>query len=387
MVKVTVVGGGIGGLTAAVAAREHGYDVELHEAHPRLGGRAWTTGGARKANWGPHAVYADGPMWRWLDERGLARPAHRFPKGAKATFRVDGDGRRLPPQRFTRAVLDLRRADAPVDRSFTDWASERIDDPLTAAQVASFMGVATFVHDPGSLSAAFIAERLRRVMSFPPQVRYFEGGWGTLVDRLAAHARHLGVRIATSSPVDALPGGGPVVLAVPLAAASRLLGTELSWTGARTALLDVAIAKRRGDSFITADLDEGGWAEAFSRPDRTVCPPDEHLVQAQIGMRPGELLDEAVARAERLLDAGYAAWRDRTRWRRQARVEGESGAVDLPGTTWRDRPQIDRGDGVYLVGDMVAAPGLLGEVSHASALSAIAALSRSVPATSGTPAG
>ena len=41
-----------------------------------------------------------------------------------------------------------------------------------------------------------------------------------------------------------------------------------------------------------------------------------------------------------------------------------------PGTSWRDRPAVDRGDGVFLAGDMVAAPGLLSEVSWASALEA-----------------
>ncbi len=51
-------------------------------------------------------------------------------------------------------------------------------------------------------------------------------------------------------------------------------------------------------------------------------------------------------------------------------MDARSGALDLPGITWRDRPAIDRGDGVFLVGDMVAAPGLLAEVSFASALEA-----------------
>jgi phytoene dehydrogenase-like protein len=37
---VTVVGGGLGGLVAAVAAREAGFAVTLHEAHRELGGRA-----------------------------------------------------------------------------------------------------------------------------------------------------------------------------------------------------------------------------------------------------------------------------------------------------------------------------------------------------------
>ena len=48
--------------------------------------------------------------------------------------------------------------------------------------------------------------------------------------------------------------------------------------------------------------------------------------------------------------------------------------MDLPGTSWRDRPAIDRGDDVYLVGDMVAAPGLLAEVSHTAALTAVASI-------------
>lgn len=50
---------------------------------------------------------------------------------------------------------------------------------------------------------------------------------------------------------------------------------------------------------------------------------------------------------------------------------GRTGAVDLPGTSWRDRPAVDRGDGVYLAGDQVAAPGALGEVSFTNALEAV----------------
>jgi hypothetical protein len=51
-------------------------------------------------------------------------------------------------------------------------------------------------------------------------------------------------------------------------------------------------------------------------------------------------------------------------------MEGRTGALDHPGFSWRDRPAVDRGGGVYLAGDAVAAPGLLSEVSVASALEA-----------------
>ena len=42
----------------------------------------------------------------------------------------------------------------------------------------------------------------------------------------------------------------------------------------------------------------------------------------------------------------------------------------MPGSSWRDRPSVDRGDGVFLAGDMVAAPGCLSEIACASALEA-----------------
>jgi hypothetical protein len=69
-------------------------------------------------------------------------------------------------------------------------------------------------------------------------------------------------------------------------------------------------------------------------------------------------------------DASFRGWSERTVWRRQQVMDAMTGAVDLPGTTWRDRPAIARGDGVYLAGDWVAAPGLLSEVAFASAVEA-----------------
>ena len=49
-------------------------------------------------------------------------------------------------------------------------------------------------------------------------------------------------------------------------------------------------------------------------------------------------------------------------------MDGRTGALDFPGQTWRDRPAIDRGDGVFVAGDMVAAPGCLSEIAWSSAL-------------------
>jgi hypothetical protein len=51
-------------------------------------------------------------------------------------------------------------------------------------------------------------------------------------------------------------------------------------------------------------------------------------------------------------------------------MDARTGALDLPGTTWRDRPAIDRGEGVFICGDQVAADGCLAEVSFGSAMAA-----------------
>jgi hypothetical protein len=87
-------------------------------------------------------------------------------------------------------------------------------------------------------------------------------------------------------------------------------------------------------------------------------------------IRPGESADQAGLRLERLLDLGLVDWRERETWRRRQVMDARSGALDPPGASWRDRPAVDRGDGVFVAGDMMAAPGLLAEVSWASALEA-----------------
>lgn len=365
----TVVGGGIAGLVAAVTAAEGGATVELHEARSQLGGRARSSAGPFVANWGPHAVYRDGPLWAWLAARGIL-PPHARPLATGYRVRHRGVVRRRPPAALLRSLPLLRRP-APVDESFRSWVARHRGDGAAAAWSGA-AGVLTCVHDPGELSAAFVAGRLRRVTTLSPNARYPRGGWTSLIDRLAAHARERGVRMATSSRVDSLPTGrGPVVVAVEAPAARRLLGDQaLGWHGARTVLLDVGLTARRGDPFIVADLDEAAWVERFSGPDPSLAPAGHSLVQALAGLRPGEDLASGVARVEALLDAGYPGWRAREVWRRRAAVDGASGAVDPPGTTWRDRPAIDRGDGVWLAGDWVAAPGLFAEVAWSSGVTA-----------------
>jgi phytoene dehydrogenase-like protein len=137
-----------------------------------------------------------------------------------------------------------------------------------------------------------------------------------------------------------------------------------------TLCLDVGLSHRRGDPFVVSDMDEAGWIERFSAADSSLAPKGEELVQAQMPIRPGESTEQAQARLQRLMDASLPGWRERETWRRRQVMDARTGALDMPGSTWRDRPAVDRGDGVFLAGDMVAAPGLLSEVSWASAIEA-----------------
>ncbi|MFC8127100.1 FAD-dependent oxidoreductase [Streptomyces sp. NPDC057302] len=380
---LTVIGGGFAGLTAAISAAEAGARVTIHEAHHTLGGRARTAEGAYRTNEGPHALYNGGPHWTWLKQRDLIGPLAPLPaiEGTRLRLHHQGRLRRTPPLAMLK-LLRRKPEQAPVDVDFMTWATAEVGEEGARA-AAHYIAVATFHHDPGSLSARFVHERLRRATKLPPEAHYPRGGWGSVIDRMATLAWNLGVRVETLSRVDTLaplptpapglgPAPGPVIVATSLPAARHLLQDDsLQWTGARTALVDLALNSRKGDPFAIADLDGTGWIERFTSQDRTLAPAGQDLVQGQIPLSPAESKADGVARADHLLDLGFPDWRDRLLWRRDSVSNGRTGAVDLPGTTWRDRPAIDRGNGVYLAGDQVAAPGLLSEVSFNSALEAV----------------
>jgi hypothetical protein len=107
---------------------------------------------------------------------------------------------------------------------------------------------------------------------------------------------------------------------------------------------------------LLADKSRIAPVDRDSAPDPTTAPAGHSLVQAQIPLRPVESSADGLQRLERMLDLGHTGWRGRQTWRRQGLANGRSGALDLPGRTWRDRPQIDCGGGVFLAGDVVAAP-------------------------------
>lgn len=386
MDQVTVIGGGIAGLVAATEVAEAGTPVRLLEARSKLGGRGRSLDGPHAANHGPHALYTGTELWDWLQARGLEGPSRR-PTDPRIRFRWQGRERRVPPAALVKA-LRLCRHPVPVDQDLRTWATGA-GGPDVAALLAGVAGPLTFDHDPGRLAADFVVHRIRTILMKPlPVARYVVGGWSALVDRMADHARAAGVEIETGAPVASLddlatgPARGPVIVAVDPGAARRLLGDDgLRVESPRVALLDVALRSRRGDPYIVSDLDESVFATRVTAVVGSLAPEGEELVQLSGGARPGEGLAEAEARLEAVLDLLFRGWRERVTWRRRGLVTEATGAVDLPGTTWRDRPPVAYADGVHLAGDWVAAPGHLAEVACTSARRAAHAARTSLHAT------
>jgi len=363
---LTIVGAGVTGLTAAIEAAELGGRVIVAEAHSLPGGRARSLPAPFRANAGPHGIYADGPWWAWLERRGLTPPVVTAPPGANL---VMAGGQLGPWPAWLSGAIAALPAEAPAEESFRSWLLRHVD-ASGAEAIIGLMFLATFDHDPGRLSAAFARERLRRALS--GGVRYVVGGWSSLVGLLAERAASLGVQIRTRTRVSGLPSG-QTILATSLATARQLTGDrELTWPSARVATFDLGLRTDAGPGwFRVMELDNRIYAARYSVADRTLAPPGHELIQIAAAYSPRERRSDAERRVQRLLDRSWPGWRAAVRWQRSCVRTHCTGAVDLPGTTWRDRPAISRSNTLAVATDQSAAPGLLAEAAVAAAQLAV----------------
>ena len=123
--------------------------------------------------------------------------------------------------------------------------------------------------------------------------------------------------------------------------------------------------------FRVVDLDDRIYAARYSLADPTLSPPGHELIQIVAACSPHERKTDAERRVQRLLDQSWPGWRAAVQWHRISVYAHCAGAIDLPGTTWRDRPAVSLGNTLAVATDQSAAPGLLAEAGIAAAQLAV----------------
>lgn len=392
--KAIVIGGGPAGLVAAGRLAEGGLATTLLEAGTRLGGRAASE--RREGfdlNQGPHALYVGGPAMRELRSMNIDPPRWN-PASHRSVFLRGGMPTRLPG-----GSLALARWLAGVARgqpedlgelSVAEWLHRTLRSESARESAGALVRVTTFVADHDALSADVAATQLR--IGLVPGVRYLKGGWQWLVDALAARAEHSGAALRTRAAaraLDRVTDGWVVtldeetlqadVLVVAVGgpdAVAKLLGDRsppVPGPAAELSVLDLGLRRlpKRGRRFALG-IDAPTYLSRHSPPDH----------------RGGVLLSLASytrqprAELESMADIVQPGWREQATLQRfLPRMVAVSAIPSAAGGGLAGRPEVDRGEGLYLAGDWLGPEGWLVDAAISSgAAAAVAALRSRVPA-------
>jgi oxygen-dependent protoporphyrinogen oxidase len=275
-VKVVVVGGGVAGLSCALALADRGAEVICLEREPIAGGKVTTehAPGGWQVERGPAGVLDNAPATRELYQRlNLSPEVVLSDDAARHRFVLRGGRlREVPasPKILLSSVLPLsarwrllREPKAPpapegVDETVAEFARRRFGDEIAAglaepmvsgvcagdyarlSMASSFPRVVEMERQHGSLLGAMMAlEKARKAEGRPPEparLTSLRGGMGALP---AALAKALGERLRTGAQVQSMergPSGGwtlrtsagdfaaeQVVVALPPDAAAELV--------------------------------------------------------------------------------------------------------------------------------------------------------------------
>ncbi len=310
---VHVIGGGIGGLAAAALVARQGRSVIVHERRGRLGGRATTDlRGGYRFNQGPHALYRSGEGIDVLRSIGI-RPAGSMPptsgavmvRGGHTFAAPDGPGSLIRTRLLglgAKAVLARFFARLPkldpaslADLTVEQWIDDVTDRDDVAAVLHAVVRLTTYVNAPTELSAEVAVVQLQRGLGLG--VLYLAGGWGTLVDSLAASVVAAGGRIVTdagsgmSAGTDVSCAAAVIVAVGGPSASAGVIGhgvdgpsDQRGWTEvpATASVLDLALAAPPVHRFVIGVdepiyLSEHGSTEGMSPPGRTSVSLAQYL--------------------------------------------------------------------------------------------------------------
>jgi phytoene dehydrogenase-like protein len=413
---VAVVGGGIGGLSAATFAARAGARVTLFERMSEPGGRGRSRDEAGFVfNMGPHALYLQGEAMAALRELGIDPPGnspptsgglawadgrlHALPGGAVSLLSTGllGASEKLELAGLMARMAKLAAAGDP-GLSIGAFLERNVRSPRVRELLLSLVRVTSYSHMPDVMSSSAALEQL--VLGLGAGVRYLDGGWSTLVASLEARAREAGVERRYGAKVERVVHDG-AVRAIELASGERFeadaailaLGpdeaSELVDAGShpalkeaanacvpvRAACLDVALAR--------LPHPKRAFALGFGRPlyfsvhsaSAKLAPDGGAAIALARYLGKDERPDRAELDAEfdALLDAMQPGWREQLVARKLMRELVV--AHDLPqaargGLDGRAPGRVRGVDGLWLAGDWVGPKGMLVDASFASARAA-----------------
>jgi phytoene dehydrogenase-like protein len=407
--KVAVVGGGLGGLTAAALLARGGCEVTLYERSKHLGGRAQTSDvEGFRFNLGPHALYRAGAAFRVLARLGVKPPGDIPAHGGSYALRA---GRlhtlpRGPVSLMTTDVLSLAsklevakllanipRVDtAPLGAlSMRAWIEARLAREDSRALLAALTRVATYSADLASLSAEAAVAQLQLVLA--GNVMYVDGGWSTLVDAVATRGREAGVRMELSSRVasvvvqgtraegvrlvdgtmhaaDAVVmAGNPSDVATLVPDDSTLAREAAEAVPVRAATLELGLsALPRPEALFALGVDGPLYVSVHSASAK-LAPEGRGMVHVAKYLE-GPNPETHEAELEAVMDVLQPGWRANVvarRFRPSLTVMGGMPRAAAGGLSGRPSVAVPHVNGLYRVGDWVGSEGLLADASLASA--------------------
>ncbi|MFT6202674.1 MAG: protoporphyrinogen oxidase [Spirosomataceae bacterium] len=220
--KITIIGGGMTGLTSAYLAAKQGKDVTIVEGSSRIGGllNTFEINGGRLEHYYHHFFTQDAELHWLLNELGIADKT--FYK--KTTMGVFRDGKiydfngpvdllkfkpvgLIDKVRFGLTSLYLGKvADWKTQESistldwFYKWAGKSMTDALWKPMLdIKFGPYASKV--PLTWMIGRLAQRLNSRKGGDESLAYIEGSWKTLLDAIVAKLQEIGVKILTEEPL------------------------------------------------------------------------------------------------------------------------------------------------------------------------------------------
>ncbi len=406
--NVSIVGGGIAGLIAAVELARSGMKVRLFESAADLGGRARTRDvDGFLLNQGPHALYRLGALKRELDRLAISYSGGRALGGTRQAIR-EGKLHDLPISAASLAMTSLFRIrdklafggvfkaitdGATGEGSFSHWLDRQKLSPVLRQSLEALGRLTSYANGSDVVSAAAMLDQIRLGLG---GTLYLDGGWSTIIVGLAEAARKDGAELNTGASVERVlvEGARSVVvladgtraeadatlLALGPHEAAKLAPTVSGLAAAareaipvRANTLDLALKRMPEKAHDFALGIDGPFYLSLHSNSAKLAPKGGAVVHVAKYLPAGEGPQRnAIEELEGIAVLGMPGWRELEVRRQELRGMTVSNAF----VRWdRKRPAVAVADapGLFIAGDWVGDHGMIADAAAASAVEAAGA--------------